>query len=187
VSFFDVPLSAKRLSLLNELLPQAATIALLLDANFPEANVEARELSAAASAIRRQMTTVKIASEGEFDGAFATIVQSGAQGLLVGAGPFFNTERRRIVALAARYMIPAIYVLRESVEAGGLMSYGASQQEAYRRAGIYVGRILKGEKPSDLPVELPTKFDLVINIATAKALGLTIPSGVLAIADEVIE
>lgn len=113
------------------------------------------------------MTIVKIGSEGEFDSAFATIVQSGARGLLVGSGPFFNTQRRRIVALATRHAIPAIYVIREFVEAGGLMSYGASQEDAYRRAGIYVSRVLKGEKPGDLPVELPTKFDLTINIATA--------------------
>ena len=187
VSFFDTPLAAKRLSLLNELLPQAAVIAVLLDANFAEQAAEARELSAAAKAIGRQMTIVKIGSEGEFDSAFATIVQSGARGLLVGSGPFFNTQRRRIVALATRHAIPAIYVIREFVEAGGLMSYGASQEDAYRRAGIYVSRVLKGEKPGDLPVELPTKFDLTINIATAKALGIDVPATLLARADEVIE
>jgi putative ABC transport system substrate-binding protein len=187
VSFFDTPLAAKRLSLLNELLPQAGVIAVLLDANFAERDAETRELSAAAKAIGRQMTIVKIGSEGEFDSAFATIVQSGARGLLVGSGPFFNTQRRRIVALATRHAIPAIYVIREFVEAGGLMSYGASQEDAYRRAGIYVSRVLKGEKPGDLPVELPTKFDLTINIATAKALGLEVPPTLLAGADEVIE
>ena len=187
VSFFDTPLAAKRLSLINELLPQAAAIGLLLDANFAEANVEARELGAGASAIGREITIVKIRSEGEFDSGFATIVQRGARGLVVGSGPFFNSQRRRIVALAARHAIPAIYVLREFVEAGGLMSYGASQEDAYRRAAIYVGRILKGEKPGDLPVELPTKFDLTINIATAKALGIDVPATLLARADEVIE
>jgi putative ABC transport system substrate-binding protein len=187
VSFFDTPLAAKRLSLLNELLPQAGVIAVLLDANFAERDAEARELSAAAKAIGRQMTIVKIGSEGEFDSAFATIVQSGARGLLVGSGPFFNTQRRRIVALATRHAIPAIHVIREFVEAGGLMSYGASQEDAYRRAGIYVSRVLKGEKPGDLPVELPTKFDLTINIATAKALGIDVPATLLARADEVIE
>jgi putative ABC transport system substrate-binding protein len=187
VSFFDVPLSAKRLSLLNELIPQAAAIALLLDTNFSEASAERQELTAAASAMGRRMIIVQIASEDEFDGAFATIVQSGAQGLLVGAGPFFNSQRRRIAALAIRHAIPSIYVIREFVDAGGLMSYGASQQDAYRRAGIYVGRILKGEKPGDLPVELPTNFDLVINIATAKALGFNLPATLLARADEVIE
>src|SRR5262249_10309454 len=187
VTFFDTPLAAKRLSLLNELLPQAAVIAVLLDANFAEQAAEARELSAAAKAIGRQMTIVKIGSEGEFDSAFATIVQSGARGLLVGSGPFFNTQRRRIVALATRHAIPAIYVIREFVEAGGLMSYGASKEEGYRRAGFYVSRVLKGEKPGDLPVELPTKFDLTINIATAKALGIDVPATLLARADEVIE
>jgi putative ABC transport system substrate-binding protein len=187
VSFFDVPLAAKRLSLLNELLPQVAAIALLFDANFADADVEARELDAAARAIGRQMTIAKVRTEDEFDSAFATIVQLGAGGLLVGSGPFFNSQRRRIVALAIRHAIPAIYVLRQSVEAGGLMSYGASQEDAYRRAGIYVSRILKGEKPGDLPVELPTKFDLTINIATAKALGIALPPTLLARADEVIE
>jgi putative ABC transport system substrate-binding protein len=162
-------------------------MALLLDTNFSEANAERQELTAAASAMGRRMTIVQVASEDEFDGAFATIVQSGAQGLLVGAGPFFNTQRRRIAALAIRHVIPAIYPIREFVEAGGLMSYGASQQDAYRRAGIYVGRILKGEKPGDLPVELPTNFDLVINLATAKALGFNLPATLLARANEVIE
>jgi putative ABC transport system substrate-binding protein len=187
VSFFDRPLAAKRLSLLNEFVPRAAVIALLLDSNFPDVDLEGRELAAAASAIGRQLTIVRIKSEGEFDSAFATIVQSGARGLLLGAGPFFETQRRQIVALAARHTIPAIYPLREFVEAGGLMSYGASQNDAYRRAGIYVSRILKGEKPGDLPVELPTKFDLTINVATAKALGVTAPPILIALADEVIE
>ncbi len=187
VSFFDAPLAGKRLGLLNELLPQAATVALLLDANFADAEAESRELDAAAHLIGRRMTIAKVGSEADFDAAFAAIVQSGAGGLLVGAGPFFNTQRRRIVALAARHAVPTIYPTSPFVEAGGLMSYGASITDAYRRAGIYVSRILKGEKPADLPVELPTKFDLTINLATAKVLGLTIPVTLLARADEVIE
>ena len=137
--------------------------------------------------IASQIVIVEAASEGEFSAAFATIVQAGAGALLVGGGPFLLSRRRQIVAWATRQGLPASYVSRAHVEAGGLMSYGPSQTDAYRRAAGYVGRILKGEKPGDLPVELASKFDLIINLATAKGMGLEIPPMLLARADEVIE
>lgn len=135
----------------------------------------------------RQLLIVKAASESEFDAAFAAIVQARAGALLVGGGPFFNSRRRQLVALAARHGLPASYVNREYVEAGGLMSYGASQTDAYRRAAGHVAQILKGAKPADIPVELASKFELVINLATAKALGLAVPNSMQLLADEVIE
>ena len=146
-----------------------------------------RELNTAAQALGRQTITVAAKSESEIDAAIPSIAQSGAGALVVGAGPFFIRQRRQVVALAARLAIPATYVQREFVLDGGLMSYGTSQTDAYRRAGRYVSRVLKGEKPADMPVELPTKFELILNLKTAKTLGLAIPPGVLAIADEVIE
>jgi putative ABC transport system substrate-binding protein len=185
VSITAAPLNPKRLELLHELVPKPALIAVLMDANLLEAQL--RDMEAAAGALGRQILIVKAASESEFDGAFATIVKAGAGALFVGTGAFFNSRRRQIVALAGRHALPATYHLREFVEAGGLMSYGASATDAYRRGGLYVGRILKGDKPGDLPVELPTRYELVFNLATAKALSLEIPAKLLALADEVIE
>ena len=187
VSFFDVPLAGKRLEILRELLPNVSRIALLLDTTFRAAEAERHELTQAAGDLGRDVVVINPDSRGEFAGAFAKIGQSGAGALLVGSGPLFNRERRQLVALAARHAIPAIYPLREPVDAGGLMSYGASQTDAYRRAGIYAARVLKGEKPADLPIELPTKFDLVINLKAARTLGLDIPTTLIARADEVIE
>jgi ABC-type uncharacterized transport system substrate-binding protein len=180
-------LVAKRLGLLHELIPKDAITAVLLDLNYVEVQAELEELEAAARAVGRKILVVKAGGERDFDPAFSTIVKAGAGGVLVGGGGFFNNQRRRLVALAARHAIFAIYNLREFVEAGGLMSYGGSTADAYRRAGIYVARIMKGSSPGDLPVELPTKFELVVNLATAKALGLEIPPTLLARADEVIE
>jgi putative ABC transport system substrate-binding protein len=160
---------------------------MLVGTDTLEARIERRDVELAAQALGQQLIIAPFTSEGELDGAFTSIVQRGAKALLVGTGPLPTSNRERLVALAARHAIPAIYALREFVEAGGLMSYGASIVEAYRQAGIYAGRVLKGEKPADLPVMQSTKFALVINLKTAKALGLTIPPGVLAIADEVIE
>jgi putative tryptophan/tyrosine transport system substrate-binding protein len=187
VVFTVTDLTAKRLGLLHELVPKATVIAVLGDPNYVAIELQTKDAEEAGRAIGRQILFVKAASEREFNAAFATIVQAGAGALLVGGGPFFNSQRRQIVALAARHALPASYVLREYAEVGGLMSYGASQTDAYRRAGIYVSRILKGAKPADLPVELATKIDLVINLATAKGMGLEIPPMLLARADEVIE
>ena len=151
------------------------------------APLELTSLEEAAQSVKRQLTIVRAANENEIEAAFAAIAKSGAGGVHVGSGPTFNTHRKKIVTLAAQHKLPASYSLRGFADVGGLMSYGASQVDAYRRAGIYAGRILKGEKPSQLPVELPTKFELVLNLKTAKSLGLTVPNSFALLADEVIE
>jgi putative ABC transport system substrate-binding protein len=182
-----VDLAAKQLGLLRELRPGAARIAVLVDPKWPLTEPFVSEVRAAASVMGQQIEVLYVSSDREIESAFTTLVQRGADALHVGIGTFLTSQRERIVALATRHRIPAIYVLRDYVAAGGLMSYGASTTDAYRQAGIYAGRILKGEKPGDLPVMLPTKFELVINVKTAKALGLEIPDKLLALADEVIE
>ena len=187
VSFYDVPVAGKRLALLRELVPKAETIAVLQDPNFVEPDVETREIEDAARAIGQKIVTFKAAREQEIDSAFSAIMRSGAGALHVGAGPFFNSRRSQLVGLAAFHAIPASYFTAGFVEAGGLMSYGSSQTDAYRRAGTYVAMILKGEKPGELPVEFPTNFELTINLRTAKALGLTVPPSLLARADQVIQ
>ena len=184
VSFFLTQLESKRLGLLHELVPHATEIAVLINPTQPAASDQVDEVKEAARALGLD---VQIASESDLEPAFATCAQLRAGGLLVTSDPFFNVVNKQIIALAARNAIPAIYELREYVAIGGLASYGSSPTEAFHQTGVYAGRILKGEKPDDLPVLQPTKFELVINAKTAKALGLTIPSGVLAIADEVIE
>jgi putative ABC transport system substrate-binding protein len=187
VSFVSGLLGAKRFEMLRQLVPTGATMAMLVETDTLEARIERRDVELVAQALGQQLIIAPVSSEGEFDGAFTSIVGRGAKALLVGTGPFLTSNRERVVALAARHAIPAIYALREFVVVGGLMSYGASIAEAYRQAGIYAGRILKREKPADLPVMQSTKFELVINLKTAKALGLTIPESFLVRADEVIE
>jgi putative ABC transport system substrate-binding protein len=187
VSFVKPALNSKRLELLRELIPRPTAIAVLLNSAGPAFGAQLRDLEATARSLGQQIVVVKVTNEGELDTALTTIIQSGAGALFVGSSAFFVSERRRLVLFAADHALPASYDGREFVEVGGLMSYGASAIDAYRRGGAYVGRILEGAKPSDLPIELPTKFDLVINLATANALGLDVPRRVLAQATEVIK
>ena len=187
VSFLGRELVTKRLELLRQLLPKAAAIAVLVDPNFPEAERERRVVQAAAHAIGQELIAVEASSDRDIEMAFATFAQRGAGALFIGSSAFLNSRRERVAALAVRHALPASHTLREFATAGGLMSYGTSITDAYRLAGIYAGRILKGEKPADLPVQQSTKFEFVINLRTAKALGLEIPDRLLALADEVIE
>jgi putative ABC transport system substrate-binding protein len=187
LTFFGNLLGAKRMEMLLELVPGARVMAVLMDPSFPPSANEAREVEQAGLSIGRKIVVVKAGNEREFDGAFTRIVQAGAGALVVSGSAFFTSQSRTLVALAARHAIPAIYDFRDYATAGGLISYSASFTDAYRQAGIYAGRILKGAKPSELPVLQPTKFELVINLKTAKTLGLDVPPTLLATADEVIE
>jgi putative tryptophan/tyrosine transport system substrate-binding protein len=187
VYIFQQVLEGKRLGLLRELVPSAASMAVLLNPTNANFQTQLRGVQDAARDLGQQVSILSANTEREIDVAFATAAQSGARALLVGSDPFFGSERDQVIALAARHAIPAIYEGREFATAGGLASYGTSLADAYRQAGTYVGRILKGEKPADLPIVQPTKFEFVINLKTAKALGLDVSPGLAASADEIIE
>jgi putative ABC transport system substrate-binding protein len=187
VSFFGGLLGAKRLELLRQLVPKATTIAFLASPDAPTTEAERRDVQAAAQTIGQQLMVVDVSSDRDIESAFSVIVQGAATALVVGAGAIFNSNRKLLAALAARHALPTIYVQREAVVAGGLMSYGTSLTDAYRQAGIYAARILKGENPADLPVVQPTKFEFVLNLRTAKTLSLEVSDRILALTDEVIE
>jgi ABC-type uncharacterized transport system substrate-binding protein len=187
VTVMSGALTAKRLELLRELVPQAGVIACLVNPNSPEAESQLTDIGGASRTIGQEILILKASNDDDLDTAFATLVQQRAGALLVGNDAFFVLRREQLVALAARHAIPAMYFLREFAAAGGLMSYGTGLADAYRQVGIYIGRILNGTKPADLPVQQSTKVELVINLKTAKTLGLTFPMTLLGRADEVIE
>jgi len=180
-------LGAKRIGLLRQLIPKVDAVGVLVNPTYPVSAAQLKEVQEAAASINVRLIVANASADRDFESAFALLVQQGAGALLVAADPFFYSRRDQIVGLAARYAIPAIYEWREYAFAGGLMSYGTSVTDAYRLAGVYTGRVLKGEKPAELPVMQTTKFDFVINLKTAKALGLDVPIGMSAGADEVIE
>jgi len=187
ISEMTTDMMSKRLELLSELIPQAKVIALLVNPTNPGAERIIREVQAAAGATGAQLPILKAGTESEIDAAFAALSKLHAGGLVISPDPFFSSRREKLIALLSRDAVPAIYHLREFAAAGVLITYGASLTAVYRQAGIYTGRVLKGAKPADLPVQQPTKFELVINLKAAKALGLSVPQSILARADEMIE
>jgi putative ABC transport system substrate-binding protein len=187
VTFFVNTLGAKRLELLHELVPSAIVIAFLINPGNPTSESQIRDARAAAHALGVELLILNASGERDIDAAFASLIQQRANGMVVGADSFFISRRDQLVGLAARHALPAIYFLREFADIGGLISYGASITDAYRLTGGYAGRILKGEKPADLPIQQTVKFESAINLKTAKALGLQIPDKLLVGADEVIE
>jgi putative ABC transport system substrate-binding protein len=187
IAMMTLEIERKRLELLHELAPASTSVAVLLNPSNAQAQTQEREAQAAARVIGRQVLVLKAATEREIESAFATLAREKAGALLVGGDTFFTSQAIFFVVLTARHAIPAIYPVRSVVDAGGLMSYGSSLLDAYRQTGVYAGRVLKGEKPADLPIVQPTKFELVINLKTARAVGIAIPPTLLARADEVIE
>jgi len=186
-SFVATELETKRLELLHDLVPTAAVIGILINPTNPAAESRSKDLQMAAHTFERNIHVVSVGNESDLEPAFATLIQRRAGALLVSTDSFFTSQRDRLVALAVRHTLPTIYPWREFVEAGGLASYGPNINEVYREVGIYTGRILKGEKPAELPFLRPTKFEFVVNVKAATALGLTIPPLALGRADEVIE
>jgi putative tryptophan/tyrosine transport system substrate-binding protein len=187
VTLFTSTVGAKRLQLMRELLPAATTFAFVVNPSNTRADSDVEEMETAARALGQQIIVAKASTDRDLETAFATLAQRSIQALVIGGDPFFNGQAQQLVALASHYAIPTVYPLHEFAAAGGLMSYGSSISDAYRQAGIYAGHILKGAKPADLPVMQPTKFELVINLKTARTLGVEIPATLLARADEVIE
>jgi putative ABC transport system substrate-binding protein len=186
-TFYSAALIGKQLELLREIAPRSQQIGLLINPKAPSAESEAKDALAATHALGLQLHVFRASTESELETAFASLARLSNAALLVGVDPYFDSRAERLVALAARYKVPTVYNLREYVVAGGLISYGASITDAYRQAGLYAGRIVKGEKPGELPVQFPTRFELVINLKTAREMGLTITPALLARADEVIE
>jgi len=188
ISDFGVEIAAKRLGLLHELLPTATRFGVLVNPDNPYLTESfVTELQTAASAIERQIEVVTASTNGDIDTAFATLIKKRADALLISPDPLFITRRVQLITLAVRHALPALYHRRELPEAGGLMSYGSDLSDQFRQTGVSVGRILKGEKPAEMPVQLPTRFEFVINLQTAKTIGIEIPATLLAAADEVIE
>jgi putative ABC transport system substrate-binding protein len=183
----NMELGPKRLQLLHELLPNAGTMAALINPTFPGSDVQVRDLQGAASTLGLQVNILRANTEREITAAFAKIGQLQASGLVIGADPYFNSQDEKLATLALRHAMPTIHSFREFAAGGGLMSYGGSIRDVYRLGGVYTGRILKGEKPADLPVQQSTKIELILNLKTAQTLGLIIPPSILALADEVIE
>jgi putative tryptophan/tyrosine transport system substrate-binding protein len=187
ISFFNATLGSKRLELLHQMVPKAATIAFLMNPNVPTRQVDLQATQAAARTLALKLRVLEASNEREIDAAFAALAQEKPDALIVNPDPYMTSRREQIIALVARLSMPSMHSPRDWVVSGALMSYATNVVDTYRQAGVYAGRILKGEKPGDLPVMQPTRFELVINLKTAKALGLEVPDKLLALADEVIE